>query len=73
MAHALGEIVHAEDLWGDHHGAGDAPDHPQQGVPTDGEAFGGIVLDRQHVDDLIGYSTYLGGNVTTVNQKVMIS
>jgi hypothetical protein len=38
MALAQGTIVHAEDLWGDHHGAGGAADHPQQGVPTDGEA-----------------------------------
>ena len=32
------EIVHAEDLWGDHRGAGGAADHPQEGVPTDREA-----------------------------------
>jgi hypothetical protein len=33
-----GDIVDAEDLWGDRHGAGGPTDHPQQGVPTDGEA-----------------------------------
>ena len=37
MALPPGDIVHAEDLWGNHHGAGGAPDHPQRGVPTDGE------------------------------------
>jgi hypothetical protein len=34
---------------------------------------GGIVLDQQRVDGLIGHDTYPGGNVTTVNQKVTIS
>jgi hypothetical protein len=38
VALAQGKIVHAEDLWGDQHGASGATDHPQQGVPTDGEA-----------------------------------
>jgi hypothetical protein len=38
MALAQGEIVDAEDLWGDHYGAGGATDHPQQGVPADGKA-----------------------------------
>jgi hypothetical protein len=32
------EIVHTEDLWRDHHGAGGTTDHPQQGVPTDSQA-----------------------------------
>jgi hypothetical protein len=31
------EIVHAEHLWGTDCRAGSATDHPQQGVPTDGE------------------------------------
>jgi hypothetical protein len=32
------KIVYAEDLWGDHHGAGGTTDDPQEGVPTDGQA-----------------------------------
>jgi hypothetical protein len=38
MTPSQGEIIDAEDLWGDHHGAGGATDHPQEGVPTDEEA-----------------------------------
>ena len=38
MALAQGEFVYAEDLWGADRRAGRATDHPQQGVPTDGEA-----------------------------------
>jgi hypothetical protein len=34
---------------------------------------GGIVLDQQCVDGLIGHGTYPGGKVTTVHQKVTIS
>jgi hypothetical protein len=33
-----GDIVDAEDLWGDDCGARDAADHPQPGVPADDEA-----------------------------------
>jgi hypothetical protein len=32
------ELVHAEDLRRDHRGAGGTTDHPQQGIPTDGQA-----------------------------------
>jgi hypothetical protein len=34
MTPAQGESIDAEDLWGDHHGAGGATDHPPAGVPT---------------------------------------
>jgi hypothetical protein len=38
MTPSQGEIIDAEDPWGGHHGAGGAPDHPEEGVPTDEEA-----------------------------------